>query len=112
MASPPIGTGSSPRHSPLGHGGDPCRVRSQSPPPPKTVTNQQNQHNSSTSQTQLLAIDHRARQQLGQNSSSSPVVERRHRNLSPRQQTATSSHSASPALSNSPSEYLSFLCSN
>nr|CDS26495.1 SH2 motif [Hymenolepis microstoma] len=103
MASPPVGTGSSPRHSPLDHVGGSCRIRSQSPPPPKTVANQQNPYNSSTPQTQLLARDHRARQQPGHNSSRSPVVERRHRNLSPRQQTATSSNSASPALSNSPS---------
>ncbi|KAM3176580.1 hypothetical protein ACTXT7_006245 [Hymenolepis weldensis] len=107
MASPPVGAGSSPGHSPLARVGGSCRVHSQSPPPPKTVTSQPNHHNSSTPQTQLLARDHRVRQQPGHNSSSSPVVERRHRNLSPRQQTATPSNSASPALSNSPSEYFS-----
>ncbi|KAL5969046.1 SH2 domain-containing adapter protein F [Taenia solium] len=101
MASPPAGSVSSTSHSPLAHPGGSMRVHSQSPPPP-------------SAQPQLLARDHRQRQQQVPlaHTSSSPGLERR-RNLSPRQQTTTtgaatttaasSSHSASPALSNSPS---------
>ncbi|VDD75923.1 unnamed protein product [Mesocestoides corti] len=84
MASPPaVGGASTGGHSP-----GPMRVHSQSPPPPR----------------QLLARDHRHRQPAPA-PHISPVAERR-RNPSPRQQhqQTPSSHSASPALSNSPSD--------
>ena len=108
MASPPVGSGSSSGHSPLPRVGGSMRVHSQSPPPPSTQP---------LAQPILVAQDHRHRQQVQQaHTSSSPGIERR-RNLSPRQLTTTttnvaassSPHSASPALSNSPSESYTFL---